>query len=64
LRRPLSAGLIETAGEQAGDVAAGPAPRLGEDTQAVPGEALGIDAAAFSQLGDRGIVGAADARWR
>ena len=47
--------------EHAGDVAAGPAPRLGEDTRAVLGEVLGIDTAAFSRLRDRGIVGAADA---
>jgi 2-methylfumaryl-CoA isomerase len=32
------------------------APALGEDTEAVPGEILGIDDAACGRLHDRGIV--------
>ena len=37
--------------------AAKPAPRLGEDTEAVLAELLGVDAAAFGRLHDQGVVG-------
>ena len=38
-------------------VPAQPAPRLGEHTEQVLHELLGLDAAAFGQLHDRAVVG-------
>jgi len=55
----LSAGLPLEFSE-VGRVPAAPAPVLGQHTEEVLYELLGIDAATFGRLHDRGIVGAAD----